>query len=68
LQKRLQRTGGSRGANQNIDGTAESHARPVDGQYHLFRIRDIGANTQRVSARLLDFDVRQINFGFAPPH
>jgi hypothetical protein len=64
----LQWAGGSGRANQNVDGTAKSHARPIDRERHLLGIRDIGANAQGIAAGLLDFDVRQIDFGLAAPH
>ena len=41
----------------------DAHA--IDGRAHLLEVGDVGADAQRVSTGMLDFQMRQVQFGFA---
>ena len=41
------------------------HAHPVDGGVDLFEVGDVGSNAERVAAGVFDFQVRQVQLGFA---
>ncbi len=55
-------------ADQNIHRPSERNARAIDGHRQLLGIGHVGADPERISPMLFDFEARQVQFRFAPPN
>lgn len=53
------------GAYQHLHGAAELDPHALQSGGYLFVITDVGANAERGAARVFDFQVTQVELGFA---
>ena len=64
VEEGVERAGDGGGADHHIDGSTKDDASAIDGKGKLLGVGDVGADAERISAGLFDFDVSQIDLSF----